>query len=375
MISLTIASLPDVSAAPAISIKNCVNQKSGVARLVKDSLKKCKKNEKLVRIALPKSSVQSNTILSGNKPPVDFTEGKDGDLYLDLSAIRLYGPRTNGFWGAGICLKGESCRDGKSVLSGRGLPPSKLGQQGDFYIDIDTYIIYGPKNNDEFWPLTGTSLIGPTGAKGDTGAAGAPGVKGDAGITGPTGATGPAGATGPKGDTGATGPAGATGATGPQGMQGIQGEPGITTLGYFGSFYDTTSPFITTSPMAIPIGIADRGNNGVSVDSNSNIIMANAGVYNIAFSPQLYAPSNLRDGRVNIWLRKNGNDVAWTNTTLYLVKGQHAVAAWNFFVTAVANDKFQLMISAIEANVVQILTDATSGPGIPGTILTVNQVG
>lgn len=363
LLSTNWSSIHTVNAAPSsATIKNCVNVKNGAARLVASKVKKCKKDERLVKIALPSSVViGANRILSGEVPPVDMRDGKDGDFYIDIKGIRLYGPRTNGVWGNGVCLKGESCKDGKSILSGFYLPLEDEGQPGDFFLDLNTYTLYGPKSLQNRWPTLGVPLIGPAGPQG---------VKGDVGAIGPKG---------DKGDKGDAGPAGATGATGAQGVKGDKGDPGtpgITTLGYFGSFYDTTSPFVTTMAMPIPIAIADANNRGVTLGVNNSVQIANAGAYNISFSTQLFVPAGIKDGRVNIWLRKNGADISWTNTTLYLVKNQHAVAAWNFFVTAAANDSFQLMISSLEADVVQILSVAPNTlPGIPGTILTVNQVG
>ena len=136
-----------------------------------------------------------------------------------------------------------------TIRSGSGVPSASLGNNGDFYIDLKSMNLYGPKKN-KHWPLP-ISLRGPVGATGPSGVdgkngttanatAGAPGPagpKGDTGATGPagaTGATGPAGpagsntgTAGPKGDTGATG---ATGATGPKGDTGTAG----ATSSYFG---------------------------------------------------------------------------------------------------------------------------------------------
>lgn len=38
------------------------------------------------------------------------------------------------------------------VHNGTGVPPSNVGKQGDWYIDIDTNDMYGPKINDTTWP-------------------------------------------------------------------------------------------------------------------------------------------------------------------------------------------------------------------------------
>ena len=142
-----------------------------------------------------------------------------------------------------------------TVLNGKGVPSSKLGVNGDFYIDVTTFNIYGPKANNK-WPAPislkgpagtngtdgkngdkGSSVTGNVGAQGDkgeTGAQGPQGEKGEKGEKGDTGATGATGATGPMGLTGATGLTGPqglkgdTGATGAQGLQGLKGDTGAT---------------------------------------------------------------------------------------------------------------------------------------------------
>ena len=67
--------------------------------------------------------------------------------------------------------------DGNTVLNGTGAPANTLGFDGDFYVDLGTTTLYGPKAAGA-WPLTGVSLVGPAGATGATGAAGADGADG-----------------------------------------------------------------------------------------------------------------------------------------------------------------------------------------------------
>jgi hypothetical protein len=84
---------------------------------------------------------------------------------------------------------GPAGADGSTVLNGSGAPTgNSLGRDGDFYIDTQADVFYGPKAGGA-WPLTGTSLAGPAGP---------------AGSTGPAGATGPAGPQGPAGTGGST---------------------------------------------------------------------------------------------------------------------------------------------------------------------------
>ena len=97
-----------------------------------------------------------------------------------------------------------------TIRSGNGVPAATLGNDGDFYIDLKSMNIYGPKKNKR-WPLP-TSLRGPAGATGPAGVDGKNGTSANA----TAGATGPAGPAGPKGETGTvglTGPAGSSSST------------------------------------------------------------------------------------------------------------------------------------------------------------------
>jgi hypothetical protein len=145
-----------------------------------------------------------------------------------------------------------------TILNGKGAPLSKIGIDGDFYIDTRSLLIYGPKKTGK-WPLpqnlqgpigangvdgkngsegktiaTASNVAGPVGAqglqgekgeKGEKGEAGAPGSSGSAGPAGATGATGPQGPSG-GGGGGSPGPTGATGSAGATGLTGAKGETG-----------------------------------------------------------------------------------------------------------------------------------------------------
>jgi hypothetical protein len=111
------------------------------------------------------------------------------------------------------------------MYSGSGAPSAGLGTTGDFYVDVASSYLYGPKASGSWG--AGMSIAGgptgPTGATGATGSTGAASV-----VTGPSGATGPS-VTGPTGNastvTGPTGPSGAS-VTGPTGSQGVTGPSG-----------------------------------------------------------------------------------------------------------------------------------------------------
>ena len=121
-----------------------------------------------------------------------------------------------------------------TILNGTNAPSKSIGINGDFYIDIKNLNIYGPKKNDA-WPLP-ISLRGTAGTDGRTGTPGVAGSDGKtitntstvAGTAGATGSAGVAGATGASGAAGETGAAGASGSAGPAGPPGPAGSTGAT---------------------------------------------------------------------------------------------------------------------------------------------------
>ena len=103
---------------------------------------------------------------------------------------------------------GPAGTPGTQILSGQGAPASSLGSTGDFYIDLASYRLYGPKTSAGWG--TGVALTGASGAQGPGGPAGPQGPAGATGATGPQGVPGPAGIPGPVGPQGPQGPAGTT---------------------------------------------------------------------------------------------------------------------------------------------------------------------
>ena len=103
---------------------------------------------------------------------------------------------------------------GLSMVSGKGMPNAFVGEEGDFYIDVLNYKIYGPKKGESWGEPR--DLVGPKGDIGPIGPQGSKGEIGPAGPAGPTGSQGPAGAQGPAGGSGAQGPAGPQGLSAPR---------------------------------------------------------------------------------------------------------------------------------------------------------------
>ena len=147
---------------------------------------------------------------------------------------------------------------------------------------------------------------------------------------------------------------------------------------YYGSFLHTASILlsVTSASYSASFNTTDFAY-GVSISGSNQdkIKVANSGVYNIQFSAQ-FDKTNSSNATVYVWLRKNGTDVPISNTGLTLGGGANdsAVAAWNFFVSASANDYYQLMFAATGNNTRVLYTIPPFGPAVPSLILTVNRV-
>ena len=226
-------------------------------------------------------------IYAGNGAPA-ATLGKDGDYYLDKSADNLYGPKTDTGWGTPLNLasgqggsgqagatgpqgpagpqgatgpqgptgpkgpqgpsgaqgatgpSGAAGKNGSQIYSGSGVPAATLGNIGDYYLDVTTYNLYGPKTANGW----GTPMLlrGAQGPQGPAGPAGVPGSQIFAGQGAPAATLGAIGDYyldkssgnfyGPKTANGWGSPiqlgSGGSGSQGPQGPQGPQGAAGAT---------------------------------------------------------------------------------------------------------------------------------------------------
>ena len=192
--------------------------------------------QKKVHMAGRVPTVVINTIHSGRGVP-STTLGADGDFYIDTLNFNFYGPKENGRWPIGISMRGpagENGADGKAGLNGSNGVDGKAGTNGA-KVSGSSVGATGPQGLPG--PQGETGATGPAGPIGETGATGATGPAGSIGLTGEQGIPGSAGASGTPGSsgsigatgaTGATGGTGLTGATGSQGPQGIQGIQGAT---------------------------------------------------------------------------------------------------------------------------------------------------
>jgi hypothetical protein len=147
----------------------------------------------------------------------------------------------------------------------------------------------------------------------------------------------------------------------------------------YGGWYDLLTQSVTTTSVGQPVLIRHIDvERGFSVVSNSRITAARTGVYNLAFSFQLHYEGGGGSGNtVEIWLTKNGEAIADSNTRINVTSSNpYVVAAWNFFKQMDAGDYIEVYW-ATNNNKIKIAynTETMDGPAIPSAIITVNQIG
>lgn len=158
-----------------------------------------------------------------------------------------------------------------------------------------------------------------------------------------------------------------------------------TRAGYYGTFYDNTDQFAanTTTAYAVTFNTPNGAWN-VNLSNSSRINFPYAGIYNIQFSIQFLNTDNNANNpqELNIWLRKNGSDIAESNSqftapTAHGGNNGALIAALNFIVDCNDNDYIQLMWQTENTSIsIQTLPAGTTPttPVTPSVILTAVQV-
>jgi hypothetical protein len=150
-------------------------------------------------------------------------------------------------------------------------------------------------------------------------------------------------------------------------------------LGYWGSFYDTTDQLNggSTAANLMTFNSSDAQNNGITMVDGSKLTFANAGVYNIQFSAQ-FVKSDSNNDDVDVWIKKNGVNFPYTNGIATIVGNNgKLITAWNYVISLDAGDYIQFYwhSSDLQASLQHI--DAQTNPTRPDTpsiILTAQMV-
>jgi hypothetical protein len=148
----------------------------------------------------------------------------------------------------------------------------------------------------------------------------------------------------------------------------------------YGSFYHTASMLnpVPGTPNTMSLSTTDISNGVIISGSiNDKIKFLNPGVYNVQFSAQLDKTSAGADFIIYIWIKQNNNNITNSNTAVTTLGGTNAktVAAWNWFVSASANDYVQLVWASDSPDArIQYNASPTYGPAVPSLIVTANKV-
>jgi hypothetical protein len=149
---------------------------------------------------------------------------------------------------------------------------------------------------------------------------------------------------------------------------------------YYGAFSDYTNQLATV----INIGYAMTYNttdlsNGVTIVDNSKITFDYSGIYNLQFSTQFRSTVTNSENDVNIWLKKNGVDVAGSTGFVAVPRKTggvdgHALPSWNFLLDITAGDYYQFYWSTTNVGVSIHTYPANYHPSTASIVLTATQI-
>ena len=150
----------------------------------------------------------------------------------------------------------------------------------------------------------------------------------------------------------------------------------------YGAFQDTTDQTAasTTAAYAVTYNTTDYSN-GITLSNSSRLNVTSPGVYNIQFSIQ-FANDDTQIQDVDVWFRKNGTDVAGSNSKFSVPNSHggtdgHLIAALNFFIELAANDCIEIMWATTSTLVtIEHLAAQTTPtrPTTPSVIVTMTYV-
>jgi hypothetical protein len=163
------------------------------------------------------------------------------------------------------------------------------------------------------------------------------------------------------------------------GQQIIDGAGGGGAVGYYAQYQDDISQPLGAVNVGQPVRFRTMDfSNGVTVNADTEITIANTGIYNLQFSFQ-YQNVDSQDHDVTIWLRKNGVDVDGSSGFVAVISSHggvpgHVIPSWNYLLDAVGGDYYELYWSATSLDVsMQFYPAGSPPPSTASAIFTVTQ--
>jgi len=345
-----------------------------------------------------------------------------------LQIVQVNNPNVVGLYEITAVSYADPGNGGQYAVTANGVPAvyaSGLWSTGEQYtVSFSLNGQYGTSGTSGTSSTSGTSgENGTSGTSGDgtSGTSGAAGSSGTSGVAGSSGTSGTSGTSGAAGSSGTSGVAGSSGTSGTSGVAGSSGTSGIGTNGTSGSSGTSGSGSSGTSGTSgatgssgtagtsgtsgspinnayasfsnsqnIPVTAADTAtvwtydtteiSSNISVVSNSRITVATAGVYEIAYSPQIEKTQGT-DATVTIWAVKNGSGTpeVRSSSTLQLVANSVLTLPFVSLVFNLnANDYIEFYFSS-NSQYVRLTSIGTqtgpTRPASPSVIIVAKQIG
>jgi hypothetical protein len=152
-----------------------------------------------------------------------------------------------------------------------------------------------------------------------------------------------------------------------------------TPTGYYAQYQDDISQPLGAVNVGQPVKFRTMDfSNGVTVNNDTEITIANTGIYNLQFSFQ-YQNTSSQDHDVTIWLRKNGSDVLGSAGFVAVISSHggtpgHCLPSWNYLLDAVGGDFYELYWSATSTQVtLHYYPGSLPPPSAASAIFTVTQ--
>jgi hypothetical protein len=163
------------------------------------------------------------------------------------------------------------------------------------------------------------------------------------------------------------------------GQQIIDGAGGGGAVGYYAMYQDNISQPLGAVNVGQPVKFRTMDfSNGVTVNADTEITIANTGIYNLQFSFQ-YQNVDSQEHDVTVWLRKNGTDVDGSSGFVAVIASHggvpgHCLPSWNYLLDAVGGDFYELYWSANSLDVsMQFYPAGSPPPSAASAIFTVTQ--
>lgn len=147
----------------------------------------------------------------------------------------------------------------------------------------------------------------------------------------------------------------------------------------YGSFFSTSNQLaVANTRYFLPFNQTAFSCSNVSVASGNQLRLVGTGVFNVQFSVQ-FSTSVTQDRFVDIWLMKNGSNVASSNSRITVGDKQPwAIASWNFFIEGGGVSDYWQIAWSVNGTGVSLHSEGTqttpTRPGIPSVLLTVSKV-